>query len=146
MENSSFIDVPAALEEIRVGRMIVVVDVEGRENEGDLTMAAKTITREAVNFMARQGRGLICLVMTEERLEELDLHPMAVRNTARFGTAFMESIDALGRGVTTGISAYDRGQTIRCALDSAIRAFDLCRPGTPVSPSRAMDRRGPAST
>lgn len=138
MGNSPFADIPAALEEIRAGRMIVVVDDEDRENEGDLTMAAEAITPEAVNFMARYGRGLICLALTEERLVELDLRPMTARNTARFGTAFTESIDALGRGVTTGISAYDRAQTILCALDPVTRASDLCRPGH-VFPLRARE-------
>ena len=111
--HSLFAEVPTAIEEIQAGRMIVVVDDEDRENEGDLTMAAEKITPEAVNFMARYGRGLICLAMTPERLDYLDLPPMTAQNTARFGTAFTESIDAVGRGVTTGISAYDRADTIR---------------------------------
>src|ERR1700733_5370398 len=99
--SSPFTDIPSAIDEIFAGRMVVVVDDEDRENEGDLTIAAERITPEAVNFMARFGRGLICLAMTAERLDELALYPMARRNTARFGTAFTESIDALGRGVTT---------------------------------------------
>jgi len=128
-KSSPFADIPTALDEIRAGRMIVVVDDEDRENEGDLTMAAEAITPEAVNFMTKYGRGLVCLAMTEERLEELNLRPMTARNTARFSTAFMESIDALKCGVTTGISAYDRAQTILCAIDPATRPSDLGRPG-----------------
>lgn len=133
-----FADIPSAIEEIRAGRMVVVVDDEERENEGDLTIAAEKITPEAVNFMAMNGRGLICLAMTPERLDELRLHPMTRENTARFGTAFMESIDALGRGVTTGISAYDRAETILCAIDPATRPSDLGRPGH-VFPLRAQE-------
>ena len=116
---SPFADVKDAIDEIRAGRMVVVVDDEDRENEGDLTMAAEKITPEAVNFMAKFGRGLICLAMTPERLDYLQLQPMTAQNTARFGTAFTESIDALVRGVTTGISAYDRAETILCAIDPA---------------------------
>jgi 3,4-dihydroxy 2-butanone 4-phosphate synthase/GTP cyclohydrolase II len=136
--NYPFTDVPTAIEEIRAGRMVVVVDDEDRENEGDLTMAAERITPEAINFMARYGRGLICLAMTAERLDCLHLLPMSMQNTARFGTAFTESIDALGRGVTTGISAYDRAETIRCAIDPQARPSDLGRPGH-VFPLRAQN-------
>src|SRR6202522_3154908 len=103
-----FASVEEALEEIRAGRMIVLVDDEDRENEGDLTIAAEKVTPEAINFMAKHGRGLICLAMTPERLEQLQLPQMTRKNTARFSTAFTESIDALGRGVTTGISSADR--------------------------------------
>lgn len=136
---SLFADIPVAIEEIQAGRMIVVVDDEDRENEGDLTMAADKITPEAVNFMARFGRGLICLAMAPERLDHLRLSPMTNHNTAPFGTAFTESIDAIGRGVTTGISAYDRAETIRCAIDPLTAPSDLARPGH-VFPLRA--RRG----
>ena len=136
---SLFADIPSAIEEIQAGRMIVVVDDEDRENEGDLTMAADKITPEAVNFMARFGRGLICVAMTPERLDYLGLPPMTDHNTAPFGTAFTESIDAIGRGVTTGISAYDRAETIRCAIDPSTAPSDLARPGH-VFPLRA--RRG----
>lgn len=136
--NSPFTDVPTAIEEIRAGRMVVVVDDEDRENEGDLTMAAERITPEAINFMATYGRGLICLAMTGERLDYLRLQPMSIQNTARFGTAFTESIDALGRGVTTGISAYDRAETIRCAIDPQARPADLGRPGH-IFPLRAQN-------
>jgi 3,4-dihydroxy 2-butanone 4-phosphate synthase/GTP cyclohydrolase II len=136
--SSPFTDIPSAVEEILAGRMVIVVDDEDRENEGDLTIAAERITPEAVNFMARFGRGLICLAMTAERLDELHLYPMARHNTARFGTAFTESIDALGRGVTTGISAYDRAETILSALDPATKPSDLGRPGH-IFPLRARD-------
>ncbi len=136
--DSPFADIETAVEEIRAGRMVVVVDDEDRENEGDLTMAAQWITPEAINFMARYGRGLICLAMTPERLDELRLRPMSLQNTARYGTAFTESIDALGRGVTTGISAYDRAETILCAIDPQSRPSDLGRPGH-VFPLRAQN-------
>jgi 3,4-dihydroxy 2-butanone 4-phosphate synthase/GTP cyclohydrolase II len=135
---SPFTDIQTAIAEIRAGRMIVVVDDEDRENEGDLTMAAEMITPEAVNFMAKNGRGLICLAMTPERLDYLHLQPMSAHNTARFGTAFTESIDALDRGVTTGISAYDRAKTILCAIDPQTRPSDLGRPGH-VFPLRAQN-------
>jgi 3,4-dihydroxy 2-butanone 4-phosphate synthase/GTP cyclohydrolase II len=115
--------------------MIVVVDDEDRENEGDLTLAAEKVTPEAINFMAKFGRGLICLAMTEERLEHLNIGPMTSENTSQFGTAFCEAIDARA-GVTTGISAYDRARTIQVAIDPATRPADLARPGH-VFPLRA---------
>ncbi len=130
-----FCDVETALEEIRAGRMIVVIDDEDRENEGDLTMAAEKVTPEAINFMAKYGRGLVCLAMTEERLQYLRLGQMSAENTSNFGTAFTESIDAKD-GVTTGISAYDRAHTIQVAIDPATRSSDLARPGH-VFPLRA---------
>src|SRR5208282_5794821 len=130
-----FCDVETALEEIRAGRMIVVIDDEDRENEGDLTMAAEKITPEAINFMAKYGRGLVCLAMTEERLDYLRLGQMSPENTSNFGTAFTESIDAK-EGVTTGISAYDRAETIRVAIHPSTRPNDLARPGH-VFPLRA---------
>jgi 3,4-dihydroxy 2-butanone 4-phosphate synthase/GTP cyclohydrolase II len=133
--HSPFCDVETALDDIRAGRMIVVIDDEDRENEGDLTMAAEKITPEAINFMARYGRGLVCLAMTEERLDYLRLGQMSAENTSNFGTAFTESIDAKD-GVTTGISAYDRSQTIRVAIDPAARPNDLARPGH-IFPLRA---------
>ena len=105
---------PGALNEIRAGRMVVVVDDEDRENEGDLTLAAEFVTPEAINFMARYGRGLICLAITEERADHLRLFPMTQQNSSRFGTAFTETIEAR-EGVTTGISAADRARTIRYA-------------------------------
>jgi 3,4-dihydroxy 2-butanone 4-phosphate synthase/GTP cyclohydrolase II len=133
--NSNLATVPEALEEIRSGRMIVVVDDEDRENEGDLTLAAEFVTPEAINFMARFGRGLICLALTEERADYLRLGPMTTENTSRFGTAFTESIEAR-EGVTTGISAADRAHTIRIAIDPGSTAQDLARPGH-VFPLRA---------
>jgi 3,4-dihydroxy-2-butanone 4-phosphate synthase len=133
--NSPFTDVPTAIEEIRSGRMIVVVDDEDRENEGDLTLAAEKVTPEAINFMAKFGRGLICLAMTEERLDHLRIGPMSSENTAQYGTAFCEAIDARD-GVTTGISAYDRAHTILTALNPATRPSDLARPGH-IFPLRA---------
>ncbi|MBZ5664559.1 MAG: 3,4-dihydroxy-2-butanone-4-phosphate synthase [Acidobacteriia bacterium] len=126
--NSPFTDVPTAIEEIRAGRMIVVVDDEDRENEGDLTLAAEKVTPEAINFMAKHGRGLVCLAMTEERLDHLRLGPMTSENTSQFGTAFCEAIDAR-EGVTTGISAHDRAHTIKVAIDPKTRPSDLARPG-----------------
>jgi len=133
-----FTDVPGALDEIRAGRMVVVVDDEDRENEGDLTLAAEHVTPEAINFMARYGRGLICLTLTEERAEYLRLFPMTQQNSSRFGTAFTETIEAR-EGVTTGISAADRSHTIRTAIDPKATFTDLARPGH-VFPLRA--RRG----
>src|SRR5512141_1638023 len=136
--HSPFSDVPTAIEDIRAGRIIVVVDDEDRENEGDLTLAAEKITPEAINFMAKYGRGLICLAMTEERLDHMRIGPMTAENTSQFGTAFCEAIDAR-EGVTTGISAYDRARTIQVAIAPRSRPSDLARPGH-VFPLRA--RRG----
>src|ERR1700719_2183843 len=130
-----FTDVPAAIDEIRAGRMIVIVDDEDRENEGDLMLAAEKVTPEAINFMAKFGRGLICLTLTEDRLAHLRIGPMSAENTSNYGTAFCEAIDAR-EGVTTGISAYDRAHTIRVAIDPATKPSDLARPGH-VFPLRA---------
>jgi 3,4-dihydroxy 2-butanone 4-phosphate synthase/GTP cyclohydrolase II len=130
-----FTDVSTAIREIREGKMVVVVDDEARENEGDLTLAAEKVTPEAINFMAKYGRGLICLAMTEERLDHLRLGPMSSENTSNYGTAFCEAIDARD-GVTTGISAYDRARTIQVAIDPGTRPADLARPGH-VFPLRA---------
>jgi 3,4-dihydroxy 2-butanone 4-phosphate synthase/GTP cyclohydrolase II len=130
-----FCDVPAALDEMRAGRIVIIVDDEDRENEGDLTMAAEKITPEAINFMARFGRGLICLSLTEERCDFLRLAPMTSANESAFHTAFTESIEAR-EGVTTGISAADRSRTIQVAVDPASRASDLVRPGH-IFPLRA---------
>ena len=132
---SPFTDVRTAIEEIRAGRMIVVVDDEDRENEGDLTLAAEKVTPETINFMAKYGRGLVCLALTDERLEHLRIGPMTAQNTSQYGTAFCEAIDAR-EGVTTGISAYDRARTIKVAIDPATRPDDLARPGH-VFPLRA---------
>src|SRR5438309_3197445 len=130
-----FTNVPTAIEEVRSGRMIVIVDDEDRENEGDLMLAAEKVTPEAINFMAKYGRGLVCLTLTEERLNHLRIGPMSTENTSNYGTAFCEAIDAR-EGVTTGISAYDRAHTIRVAIDPATRPQDLARPGH-VFPLRA---------
>src|SRR5712692_1065536 len=134
-ERIPFATVEEAVEEIRQGRMIVIVDDEDRENEGDLTMAAEKITPEVVNFMAKFGRGLICLALTEDRCDELDLKAMSPKNTTAFGTAFCEAIDAR-RGTTTGISTADRATTILAAIDPATRPSDLARPGH-IFPLRA---------
>ena len=133
-----FADVKDAIADMAAGRMVVVVDDEDRENEGDLTLAAEFVTPEAINFMAKFGRGLICLTLTEERADHLHLGPMTQDNTSRFGTAFTETIEAR-EGVTTGISASDRAHTIKVAIDPASTAFDLARPGH-IFPLRA--RRG----
>jgi 3,4-dihydroxy 2-butanone 4-phosphate synthase/GTP cyclohydrolase II len=130
-----FVEVPEALAEIRTGRMLIVVDDEDRENEGDLTLAAEFVTPDAINFMARFGRGLICLTLTEERADHLNLLPMTQQNSSRFGTAFTETIEAR-EGVTTGISAADRAHTIRTAIAPNATASDLARPGH-IFPLRA---------
>src|SRR5207344_1223550 len=132
-----FVSVPDAIEEIRAGRIVVVVDDEDRENEGDLTIAAEKVTPEIINFMAVQGRGLICLAMTAERCDHLRLPLMSPTNTSMFGTAFCESIDARD-GVTTGISAADRTRTILQVVDPACRPADLARPGH-LFPLRARE-------
>jgi 3,4-dihydroxy 2-butanone 4-phosphate synthase / GTP cyclohydrolase II len=126
--SSPFASVEAAVEDIRQGRMIVLVDDEDRENEGDLAMAAEKITPEAINFMAKFGRGLICLTLTEQRCEDLNLPLMSPINTSTHGTAFCEAIDARV-GVSTGISASDRAITILTAIDPKTRPQDLARPG-----------------
>jgi len=127
--------VEEALGEIRRGRMVIVVDDESRENEGDLIMAAEKVTPEAINFISREARGLICVPMTGERLDSLDLHPMVGRNTSKMGTAFAVSVDAV-KGTTTGISAHDRATTILALVDPGTRPDDLARPGH-VFPLRA---------
>ncbi|HWB85740.1 MAG TPA: 3,4-dihydroxy-2-butanone-4-phosphate synthase [Bryobacteraceae bacterium] len=132
-----FASIPEAIEEIRAGRILVVVDDEDRENEGDLTIASEKVTPEIINFMATHGRGLICLTLTSERCDYLRLPLMSPRNTSNFGTAFCESIDAR-EGVTTGISAADRTRTILAAIDPDCRPGDLARPGH-VFPLRARE-------
>ena len=127
--------IESALEDIRQGKMVILVDDEDRENEGDLTMAAEKVTSEAINFMAKYGRGLICLSLTEERLNELRLPMMVSENTSRFQTAFTVSIDA-NKGVTTGISAGDRAITILTAVDDRTQSEDLVSPGH-IFPLRA---------
>lgn len=127
--------IEAALEDIRQGKMVILVDDEDRENEGDLCLAAEMVTPEAINFMAKEGRGLICLSLTEKWADHLELPLMVQDNTSSFGTAFTISIEAR-RGVTTGISAADRAQTIKVAIDDKATAADLARPGH-VFPLRA---------
>jgi 3,4-dihydroxy 2-butanone 4-phosphate synthase/GTP cyclohydrolase II len=124
-----------AVEEIRNGRMVILVDDEDRENEGDLTMAAEMVTPEAINFMAKYGRGLICLTLTPDKCDHLKLPPMVAANTSSFGTAFTVSIEAK-KGVTTGISAADRAHTILTAVADNCSADDLARPGH-IFPLRA---------
>src|SRR5438477_10293477 len=125
---SPFCSIESAIEEIRAGRMVVVVDDEDRENEGDLTLAAEKVTPEAINFMAKFGRGLICVALTEERLDYLRIGPQTRENSSPYGTAFCESIEARA-GVTTGISAADRARTIQVAIDPKSGPGDLVRPG-----------------
>ena len=135
--NTIFATIPEVLEELKAGRMVVVVDDEDRENEGDFIMAADGITPEAVNFMTKYGRGLICVPTTQERLEELGLPDMVDRNTAKLGTAFTVSVDA-AKGTTTGISAGDRAATIKTFVDPDARPEDLARPGH-IHPLRAEE-------
>ncbi|MDH4028604.1 MAG: bifunctional 3,4-dihydroxy-2-butanone-4-phosphate synthase/GTP cyclohydrolase II [Nitrospirota bacterium] len=132
----AFNTIEEALEDIKSGRMVILVDDEDRENEGDLTIAAEMVTPETINFMAKFGRGLICLSLTAERVEELKLPMMADMNTSRFGTAFTVSIEAR-KGVTTGISAADRAKTIRTAISEKTRPEDIARPGH-IFPLRAQ--------
>jgi len=132
-----FATIPEALEELKAGKMIIVVDDEDRENEGDFIMAADAVTPEAVNFMAKYGRGMICVPTTGERLEELGLPLMVENNTAKLGTAFTVSVDAV-EGTTTGISAQDRAITIKTFADPNARPEDLARPGH-IHPLRAED-------
>jgi len=133
----TFSSIPEALEDFRAGRMVVVVDDEDRENEGDLTVAAEMITPEIINFMAMHGRGLICLALSSELCDKLQLPLMSPSNTSRFGTAFCEAIDA-AEGVTTGISAADRAVTIQLAMRPETKPSDLSRPGH-VFPLRARE-------
>src|SRR5256712_573354 len=123
-----FARIDDAVEAIRAGRIVIVVDDEDRENEGDLTIAAEKITPEAINFMARYGRGLICLSLTPERLDELEIPLMVSQNSSRFDTALCVSIEAKGQ-TSTGISAADRAATVLAAIDPATRPSDLARPG-----------------
>jgi len=129
--------VPELVAELAAGRMVILVDEEDRENEGDLVLAADHVTPEAINFMAKFGRGLICLTLTKERCERLQLPPMAARNGAQHGTAFTVSIEAAA-GVTTGISAADRARTVQAAVRKEARAGDLVQPGH-IFPLQAQD-------
>lgn len=136
-DDIQFNSIPEAIDDIRWGKMIIVVDDEDRENEGDLVMAAEKITPEAVNFMTTHGRGLVCVPLTTKRLAELDLNPMVNNNTARLGTRFTVSVDAFD-GTTTGISAHDRAITIRKLVNPATKPSDLGRPGH-IFPLQAVD-------
>jgi 3,4-dihydroxy 2-butanone 4-phosphate synthase / GTP cyclohydrolase II len=153
-EGLEALDVPAevftsireVLLELQAGRMIVIVDDEDRENEGDIMIAAEMITPEAINFMATRARGLICMAITSDRADALELSPMVPENTSWGGTAFTVSVDAKGRGVTTGISAFDRAQTVLAVVDAHTRPENLARPGH-IFPLRArrngvLERRG----
>lgn len=132
---TQFSDVPEVLEDLRQGKMIVLVDAEDRENEGDLVCAAEKVTPETINFMAKFARGLICLPLQEEQCDALGLYPQTLENTARFGTAFTVSVDAAD-GITTGISAADRARTIQVAVGDDVKPRDLARPGH-IFPLRA---------
>ena len=129
--------VEEALNDIRLGKMVILCDDEDRENEGDLTMAAEKVTPEAINFMAKYGRGLVCLALTDAKLKQLDLPLMVSDNTSPYTTAFTVSIDA-SRGVSTGISAADRSTTIRMAAEDDARPQDFTRPGH-IFPLRARN-------
>ena len=138
-ENDEFCRIDDALAELQAGRMVVLVDDEDRENEGDLICAAQTVTPEMVNFMLRYGRGVLCLALTQERCGQLNLHPQTTENTAQLQTAFMVTVDAIARfGVSTGVSASDRATTILAAVADDAKPTDLARPGH-VSPLRARD-------
>ena len=134
---SQFSEIPEILEDLKQGRMIVLVDDEDRENEGDLVCSAELVTPEIINFMATHGRGMICMPITEERCDRLNLHSQSMDNTARLGTAFTVTIDAR-EGITTGISAADRAHTIRVAVDPKSKSTDLARPGH-IFPLRARE-------
>ena len=141
----SFATIEEAIEDIRAGRMVVVCDDEDRENEGDLTLAAQFATPEAINFMAKEGRGLICLALTPDRCDELGLDLMAAKNESPFETAFTVSIEARD-GVTTGISAADRARTIQVAIDPGSAPRDLVQPGhvfpLKAKPGGVLERTG----
>ena len=133
----SIAPIPELVAELAAGRMIILVDEEDRENEGDLVVAAEHVTPEAINFMARFGRGLICLTLTPERCDRLQLHSMTQRNGTRHGTAFTVSIEAAS-GVETGISAADRARTVQAAVARDAKASDLVQPGH-IFPLQAQD-------
>ena len=140
-----FSPIEDALEDIRAGKMVVVCDAEDRENEGDLTLAAQFATPDAINFMAKEGRGLICLALTPDRCDELGLDLMAAKNESPFQTAFTVSIEAR-EGVTTGISAHDRAHTVQIAIDPKTRPQDLVQPGhifpLKAKPGGVLERTG----
>src|SRR3954464_8457691 len=128
--------IESAIEDIRQGKMVIVVDDEDRENEGDFIIAANKVTPEVINFMSREGRGLICVPLVEERCDELGLDLMVQSNTSLHETPFTVSVDLLGHGCTTGISAHDRAKTVQALVDSSTRPEDLGRPGH-IFPLRA---------
>lgn len=132
-----FDTIESAIEDFKQGKILIVVDDEDRENEGDFIMAAEKVTPEKINFLAKHGRGLICVPMTGQRLDELDLHPMVVENTERLRTHFTVSVDAK-KNTTTGISAFDRYETVRALIDPATQPRDLARPGH-IFPLRARE-------
>jgi len=132
-----FDSIATALQDIRDGKILIVVDDEDRENEGDFVLAAEKVNAASINFMTKHGRGLVCVGMTGSRLDELDLHPMVAENTARLGTAFTISVDAK-KNTTSGISAHDRAVTVRALIDPSTKASDLARPGH-VFPLRAQE-------
>jgi len=138
-EKGVFCTVPEAMEEIRAGRLVVLVDDEHRENEGDLVCAAEKVSPEQINFMLKFGRGVLCLALTKEHCQKLNLHPQTSDNTAPLGTAFMVTVDAHPRfGVTTGVSAADRTNTIRTAIADGVKPADLVRPGH-ISPLQSRE-------
>ena len=127
-EKAVFASIDEALEDLKKGKFVIVIDDEDRENEGDFIMPAEFVTPKAINFLSKYGRGLICVAMLPERLEELKLGPMVQENTSRLGTQFTVSVDAV-RGTTTGISAHDRAVTIKTLLSAETQPEDLARPG-----------------
>jgi len=133
----SLSSIPEAIEDIKAGKFVIIVDDKGRENEGDLVLAAEKVSAEAINFMAKHARGLICMPITGERLDELRIPLMVGENTSKFSTAFTVSVEAKHK-VSTGISAGDRAETVKAVLDPATRSEDLARPGH-MFPLRARD-------
>src|SRR5688500_16047019 len=142
---AAFSTIEEAIEDVRAGKMVVVCDAEDRENEGDLTLAAQFCTPDAINFMAKEGRGLICLALTPDRCDELGLDLMAAKNESPFQTAFTVTVEAR-EGITTGISAHDRAHTIQVAIDPRTRPQDLVQPGhifpLKAKPGGVLERTG----
>lgn len=130
--------IPSALKDLQAGKPVVVIDDEDRENEGDFIVPAQQVTPETINFMSKYGRGLICAALTGKRCDELNLHLMVDTNTALHETAFTVSVDLIGHGCTTGISAHDRAKTVQALVDPAAKPEDLARPGH-IFPLRAAD-------
>ncbi|HNP49783.1 MAG TPA: 3,4-dihydroxy-2-butanone-4-phosphate synthase, partial [Bacteroidia bacterium] len=138
MEQFRLNTIEEAIQELKEGKVIIVVDDANRENEGDFIAAAENVTPEVINFMATHGRGLICAALTEQRCEELDLHLMVKQNTSSHETQFTVSVDLLGHGTSTGISASDRSKTVRALVDAETKPSDLARPGH-IFPLRAKE-------